>query len=254
MSSRMDRYYENHPNDMKRTNKNSKLYDNLYNNTNYDNVEEIPINVGKEIDIDKLKTMLDERESYSDLKNYRIIKPEETVTRRVKYYVEEDTNSHDINEMIGKARRERPFEERRRSLEDTQVLTLQELVSKKEYAKKTKMNKDEVKDLIHTICDTNLLKSDDGTGLLDSLKATGKTVISPSIKQILDDAKKEAKDNEKMDDSFFTSSLGFKKEDLDMDEDDDSFASDEKTTKFLIVLGIIFIIIVIFIIVKFVLV
>ena len=41
MSSRMDRYYENHGADAKRTNKNSRLYKDLYNNKDYDNVENL---------------------------------------------------------------------------------------------------------------------------------------------------------------------------------------------------------------------
>lgn len=254
MSSRMDRYYNNNSDDMRRTRKNSKLYDNLYDNQYYDNIENINLNVGKEIDIRDVKDMLDKRESYKELRDYRIVKPEKPVTRKVKYYEDEEQNSHDINEMLGKARVDRPIEEKRRSLEETQVMTLQDLVSKKSYAKKTNLDKEEVKDLIHTIYDTNLLMSNDGGGLLDDLKATGKTVISPSIKQVLEDAKKAAKEDEEMDDSFFTSSLGFKSDDLKKSKPlkDSVMDSDDKTLKFLIILAIVFIIIVLFIIIKFV--
>ena len=86
MASRMDRYYESHPEDMKRTNKNSKLYDDLYGSSYYENIESASLNVGKEIDIHEVKDLLNKREAYKELRDYRIVKPEAPVTRKVKYY------------------------------------------------------------------------------------------------------------------------------------------------------------------------
>ena len=251
--SRMDRYYEKHPEDLKRTHKNSKLYDEVYNNADYDNVENLNLNVGKRVNINDIKELLERRELYNNDRDYRIVKPEKEVENKIQYYEIEEPSTYDLNEMIGKAREERPVEEKRRSLADTQVLTLKELVNSKSYAEKKSLDSKEVKDLINTIYDTNLLKSDDGDGLLDSLKSTGKTIMSPSIKQVLEDAKKE--EQPEMDTSFFTSSLGFKDEDLKNVNDtlNDLKESNEKTTQFLIILAILFIMVVIFIIIKFVL-
>lgn len=246
MSSRMDRYYDKYE-DNKRTDKNSKLYDELYDKKDYSDIESASLDVGKEINLEDIKNLLNKRESYNELRDYRIVKEEEKPVQRVVEHIP-DSNNHDINEMLTKAREEKPQEERVRSLADTQVITLQELVSKKSYAKKEVLNKEDVKDLINTIYDTNLLSSDDGD-LFDDLKSTGKTTVSPSIKQVLDDAKKEMEAD--MDNSFFTSSLGFKNEDL-RNETEEIEESDDKTTAFLIVLGVIFILIVIFIIFKFV--
>ncbi len=248
MSSRMDRYYENHGEETKRTNKNSTLYKDLYSNKEYDNVENLNLNVGKEININDVKDMLEKRDKYRDVKDYRIIKPEEPVMRRVRYYEEDEPNSHDINEMIGQAKVERPAEEKRRSLEETQVLTLEELISKKSYAKKKKLNKSDMEDLVNTIYDTQML-SEDG-GLFDDLKSTGKTVMAPSIKQVLEEAKEEAKDAEDMDNSFFTSSLGLKKSDFD-EVEEGTEESEDKTLKFVTILAVIFVIVVLFIIIKF---
>ena len=248
MSSRMDRYYENHGEESKRTNKNSTLYKDLYSNKEYDNVENLDLNVGKEININDVKDMLEKRDKYRDVKDYRIVKPEEPVMRRVRYYEEDELNSHDINEMIGQAKIDRPVEEKRRSLEETQVLTLEELISKKSYAKKKKLNKADMEDLVNTIYDTQML-SEDG-GLFDDLKSTGKTVMAPSIKQVLEEAKDEAKDAEDMDNSFFTSSLGLKKSDFE-DAEEDLEESNDSTVKFLIILTIIFVIVVLFILIKF---
>nr|MBP3259142.1 hypothetical protein [Bacilli bacterium] len=247
MSSRMDRYYENHGEETKRTNKNSTLYKDLYSNKEYDNVENLNLNVGKEININDVKDMLEKRDKYRDVKDYRIIKPEEPVMRRVRYYEEDEPNSHDINEMIGQAKVERPAEEKRRSLEETQVLTLEELVSKKSYAKKKKLNKSDMEDLVNTIYDTQML-SEDG-GLFDDLKSTGKTVMAPSIRQVLEEAKEEMKDAEDMDNSFFTSSLGLKKSDFE--EVEESEEGDDKTLKFITILAVIFVIVVLFILIKF---
>ena len=192
--------------------------------------------------------MLEKRDKYRDAKDYRIIKPEEPVMRRVRYYEEDEPNSHDINEMIGQAKVERPVEEKRRSLEETQVLTLEELISKKSYAKKKKLDKSDMEDLVNTIYDTQML-SEDG-GLFDDLKSTGKTVMAPSIKQVLEEAKEEAKDAEDMDNSFFTSSLGLKKSDFE-DSEDELDEGEDKTLKFIIILAIIFVMVVLFILIKF---
>jgi len=244
----MDRYSNNYTNPTSRMDKHGKLYDELYEDKNYTNIESASLEVGREIDLDDIKELLSKRSSYNELRDYRIIKPEEPVDRTLEPVID-DENNHDINEMIDKAKEERPKEDKVRSLADTQVLTLQELVSNKSYANKDSLNKEEVKDLINTIYNTNLLSSTEGDGLLDDLKSTGKTVISPSIKQILDDAKKNMESD--MDNSFFTSSLGFKKQDLEA-ETDEIDESDAKTTKFLITLGVVFIIIVVLIIIKFV--
>jgi len=243
----MDRYYENHGEETKRTNKNSTLYKDLYSNKEYDNVENLNLNVGKEININDVKDMLEKRDKYRDVKDYRIIKPEEPVMRRVRYYEEDEPNSHDINEMIGQAKVDRPVEEKRRSLEETQVLTLEELISKKSYAKKKKLNKSDMEDLVNTIYDTQML-SEDG-GLFDDLKSTGKTVMAPSIRQVLEEAKEEMKDAEDMDNSFFTSSLGLKKSDFE--EVEESEEGDDKTLKFITILAVIFVIVVLFILIKF---
>ena len=248
MSSRMDRYYENHGEETKRTNKNSTLYKDLYSNRDYDNVENLNLNVGKEININDVKDMLEKRDKYRDVKDYRIVKPEEPIMRRVRYYEEDEPNSHDINEMIGQAKVDRPAEEKRRSLEETQVLTLEELISKKSYAKKKKLDKAEMEDLVNTIYDTQML-SEDG-GLFDDLKSTGKTVMAPSIKQVLEEAKEEMKDADDMDNSFFTSSLGLKKSDFE-DSEDELDEGEDKTLKFIIILAIIFVIVVLFILIKF---
>lgn len=247
MSSRMDRYYDKHPEDMKRTSKNSNLYEQLYADKDY-TIESASLDVGKEIDISNIKELLNKRSSYNELRDYRIIKPEEEKTV-VSHVADTDTNSHDINEMLDKAKEEKPEEDKKRSLEETQLLTLQELISQKSYANKTSINKEEVKDLLDTLYDTKLLSGDGCDDLLDGLKSTGNTIVTPSIKQILDDARKSME--KEMDNSFFTSSLGFKKDELKEDEEEID-ESDAATTKFLIVLGLIFVAIVIFIIVRFV--
>jgi len=248
MSSRLERYSEKYSNELSRTNKHGKLYDELYNDKDYSDIESASLDVGKEINLEDIKELLNKRSSYNELRDYRIIKPEQDTVRSLeKEEVEE--SSHDINEMIYKAKEEKPKEDKVRSLADTQVITLQELVSSKSYANKEQLNKEEVKDLINTIYNTNLLNSKEGDGLLDDLISTGNTAVSPSIKQILDDAKKNMESD--MDNSFFTSSLGFKKKDLE-DAENEISESDEKTTKFLIILGVLFIAIVLLIIIKFV--
>lgn len=251
MSSRMDRYYKKNQDSYKRTSKNSDLYDNMYEAKDYDNIEKASLNVGKEIDLNDIKTLFDKRENYQEAKDYRIVKPKPTVTTEVKYYEQDDLNSHDINDMLNKAKEDNKIPDKKRSLDETQVLTLEELVKSKDYGNKTQLDEDDMKDLINTLYDTNLLKNDKGDGLLDNLKSTGDTTVSPSIKQVLDDAKKS--DTGEMDKTFFTNSMGFKKNELKKLEETEEEVEDSNigTTIFLVILGIAFAATVVYILLKF---
>ena len=72
MASRMDRYYNNE-NESKRTNKNINLYDNIYEDKEYENVEKLNLNVGKEIDIRDVKALLDKEKHINKQKIIKLL-------------------------------------------------------------------------------------------------------------------------------------------------------------------------------------
>lgn len=247
MATRMERYYQNEQEDFKRTDKNADLYREIYEDKKYDNIETLAtLDVGKEIDLDDLKALLKERNEAD--KRY-LVKPRQELKEVEQDMI--DTSVYDIRELMDKAKNDQKDDVKLRKLAETQAFTLQELISQKDYSNKTEINKDDVKDLIDTICNTNLLKGDDGLGLLDDLKSTGNTMISPNIKKILDEVKEE-RTTEEIDKSFYTSSLGFKQTDFDnMEEDEDLESSNKITTWFLAILSLIFLAAIIYIIVKY---
>ena len=63
MASRMDRYYEEKQIPKKRSERNQTLYRDIYENVSYSNIEGVAtIDKGSEIDINKVKQMLKNRE------------------------------------------------------------------------------------------------------------------------------------------------------------------------------------------------
>ena len=259
MASRMDRYqYSEEENS--RASKNSSLYEDIYEEKGYDelntdvkniNVDTLSMTTSHQIDIAEVKALLEKRDAYQ--KNRQIVKELPTITRENRIY-EEETKNYNINDVLSKAREEKKEEYRPRSLADTQILTLQELVTKKDYSNKSKLDDEEVKDLVDTIYKNNLL--DDG--LLDDLKSSGNTIANPDIKEILKEKKKEIENNnddvESVDKTFYTSSLGFKKSDFE--DNDEKFTDSSKGSKiatfFLILSCLIFIVLIVYIIIKYV--
>lgn len=263
MVSRMDRHYKK-DSDSKRTIKNMSLYEDMYNDINYDksvpNVEDISVdtidnlNGKKQIDIREVQALLEKRASFQN--NRQIIKENTSIKKDDVYYEPEENKTYDINELIEKAREEQTNTYRPRSLADTQVLTLQDLISKKEYGNKSQINQTEMRDLINTIYQTNMLKKSDVGDLFEDLKATGETKDQSDIKEILKEkkAEMEKEESEGIDRSFFTSSLGFKKSDFETldNVNDDVENSNKGTTLFLIFLTLVFVLCTAFIIIKYV--
>lgn len=256
MASRLDRL--NYDDDTgKRTSKNSSLYEDIYEQKDYDkldqNVKDINVDTllttsSHQIDIAEVKALLEKRDSYQ--KNRRIVKEQPTIVRESKIY-EEETKNYDINEVISKAKEEKPLEYRPRSLADTQVLTLQELVTKKKYSNKKKLEDDEVKDLVDTIYQNNLLEQ---SGLLDDLKDN---IDKDEVKEVLEEKKKEFEEaNEEVegvDKTFYTSSLGFKKSDFENEFEDEQPSKGGKiATIFLVITCSLFIILLVYVLLKYV--
>ena len=216
MSSRMDRYKQKNTTYKGRTEKNQELYESLHEEGEYSNIEGIAtISKANEIDLVKLKQMLENKEEKEERK-YRTTKiPIITKEESEEIY---DKN-YDIKNILSKAKTEGSQNNEYRSLKKVDLdflkkLNLRDLKDDAEV-------KDELKDLIDTITSTSVLnKIDDkelSLDMLSELKPTGNTIMDTSgnLKTGINKKLKE-EDIKEIDQTFFTTSHNFKKEDFEV--------------------------------------
>lgn len=241
MVSRMEKYYKNEIDSKQRSQKNKELYRSIYDTGEYSNIEGIAtIDKNNEIDITKVRNTLRNRENYKRQKQYRqltkqkIDYEEENVSHD--FAIKEQKN-YDIRDILSKAKDKKPIEDTPRSLDNTNynILKNLKLNSEKEYHKD--FEDDELKELINTITNTSMLNQMDdkelGLNMFD-LEDTTESESKESVKQLLEQAKKyqESKSDisSDLDDSFYTSSLNFNKEDF---EEANEYVKKKKSKKIL---------------------
>ena len=242
MNSRMERYYKD---SNTRSKRNKNLYGDIYSEAKYTNIEGIAsIDNANEIDITKIKEMLQNRENYQKTRQYRRLTEREEPEEK-KVIPEPKTTeipSYDIRNVLNKARENKKPDDKERVLKNTQYDILKDLNLKKEAVEEDLKEEDELKELIHTITNTSMLNKMGGSELAtDFLKdLTGEdTSVGElnNVKEIISE-KKELNMNNSMDNSFFTSSLKLSKKDFDNGET----SSKHIVTKIIIVLLILVII------------
>lgn len=225
MASRMDRYRQNRE---KRSTKNESLYQQLREAGSYSNIEGIAtIEKTNEIDITKVKAMLQNRENYQKQKQYNRLMEKEEISNEEELDLTEEEKNYDIKEVLDKAKEDwdKPNDPHR-SLKNIHYDILNRLK-----LKATPEEEQELKELIDTIA----LRSQQGDdsedgGLLDDLKSNTMVGDATSIKKIIDEAKEEEakqaaqkKDEERsmqfdtteLDKSFYTSSMEFSAKDFE---------------------------------------
>lgn len=107
MSSRMEKYYDINNNNDSRTSKNINLYQKIYDNVEYTNVEGIAsIEKSNEIDITKIKKMIQDCEMQKNEEN--IIVKKISLDRQKKVEEEVEIKSHDLKEYFDEAKKNRP--------------------------------------------------------------------------------------------------------------------------------------------------
>lgn len=102
MKSRMDKYYKDEE-VMQRTSKNDSLYEELYRQRQIPRSNVTVIDNINEIDITKIKSMVDSRENYKRVRDYEnIVNPINTYRKsEIEYHFDEiDNSNYDINEII----------------------------------------------------------------------------------------------------------------------------------------------------------
>lgn len=253
MASRMERYQEK----SERSTKNESIYRSIQNVENYSNIEGVvTIDKTNEIDITRVKAMLQNRENYQKRKQYNQLVEDIPQENGTEIEEESDNKNYDIKEVLDKAREDMPVSSENRTLKHTKYNILEKL-----NIKATPEEEEALNELIDTIALRNKAEeekseSDDG-GLLDELKSNTMVGDATSIKKIINEVreeenkaveeKKQGTDLGDIDKSFYTSSLGFTDDDFeDLKNLDKNITKHNKLLKALIflIIGIVFIVII----------
>lgn len=226
VKSRMERYYEVDSDTSKRTKKNADLYQKIYENEEYNNIEGFATTLKpNEIDISKIKEMLQNREQRSKPERDFVSKPKIELETIDSSFEHDQEKNYDIRDILDKAKSER------KDIDNSGYHKLNQdsydyLKEQKENEKSKSEEDEELRDLIHTITNTSMLNKlgdqELSLGILDELKSNTMVGDASSIRPILEEEKEKQKENDEteddkqnMDKSFFTSSLNFKEDDFD---------------------------------------
>ena len=227
MVSRMEKYYKNTKTTLKRSEKNRKIYDNIYDDASYSNIEGIAtIDRNNEIDLAKLRNTIKNREEYSRRRKFKFSDEEEDIPETTKDFVEKEQKIYDIRDILNKARDKKPVSDTPRSLDNTNYNILKNLQLHNEEKIKNREfeQEEELKELINTITNMSELNklSDNELGL-DMLNLNDdKLESSKSVQELLKQARQYQEQESKplnLDNSFYTSSLNFSKDDFEDAQD-----------------------------------
>lgn len=201
MASRMERYYKPVEGVKKRSIANKDLYKQIYDNVEYSNIEGIAtIEKSNEVDIEKLKKMLQSREQ-NNVKSQGRYNLEETSATIVDDSLEEE-RSYDIQDVLTRVKKSQQ-KSKYHSIRD-QNLNFE-----------PKKNVEESAESLKKIDDNEL-----SLGLLDDLRGNTTIQDTRAIKQLLEEARKEEEKpttskKDKIDSSFYTSTFNFKDDDFE---------------------------------------
>lgn len=197
MASRMEKYYKTTRDSNSRISKNAGLYDEIYDNVEYSNVEEIlKIEKTNEIDISKIKDFIKDYEEQKN-HNHRVVK--KVIMEQQK--IEEEPQQYDLKQMIEEAKKIRPKDEKERYVHSVKY---QYITNKLNEVEDSDVKLDDLTNIeaLQQLGDCEL-----SLDLLDSLKDDGILVEETSIKK--------EDDKEDMDDLFYTNSMKFSREDFE---------------------------------------
>ena len=202
MKSRMDKYYKDEEL-MQRTCKNDSLYDELYREKRMPKSNVTVIDNINEIDITKIKSMVDSRENYKRVRDYEsLVKPVDSYKKsEIGYNFDEiDYSNYDINEIIKNKRSNKSYETdpskvRRITNEEYKILSSLEHKEDEELSDGIINHEKQLKDLFNTVSQTAINES---TDLFSNLKEDAKedeTFYTSTSKFESDDFKDDIKEN-----------------------------------------------------------
>jgi|GEM_PF-3559368 len=221
MASRMKKYHQME----ERSSKNEELYNQLQDQGGYSSIAGVvSIDTTNEVDVTKVKDMLQNRENYQKRRQYTQLTDDEDAEEEKDQSEYEATRNHDIRDILDRAKESRPEPESRyRKLRPVKLEVLERLKAKAE----SEEEEEEIQELIDTInVQTEIiektLNGKDGEDLFEDLKSHTMVGDPSSIKKIIDEVKEETAKLEKLetnttefDESFYSSSFGFKKSDFE---------------------------------------
>lgn len=185
MQSRLSRYNSDNKKRLERSQKNTKLYeevyDDVYRNATYQNME--VISAAKEINLNKLKDILDD--SY-DTRQYRTLKKYSLDDIDEKPIPKQKKRVYDINEIINEAKSKRTFIEEAK--EKQKYMDYAKRNSKyEERYNELKKEEEELEELINTmVISKKEENTDDELDLLSDLKGNEDTIVTNPIQTDLD--------------------------------------------------------------------
>ena len=212
MASRMDRYKNNSVSGS-RTSKNKNLYNTMYSFQRYSNVEGVAsMDNSNEVDINKVRAMLESRENPQKSNQYRRLSREVTEDLSVeKNRYDEDEHNYDINDVLNSAKKNKEPDHKERVLNNTNYDILKKLNLQSKSVKEDISKEEDLKELIETISNTSMLnknQNEDINMFSDLVSDDTKVGDVKDITEFIDKKEKT------MDDSFFTHSVKLKKADF----------------------------------------
>lgn len=236
MKSRMEKYYNQNEDFVGRTTKNEKLY-RKKDYSMYSSNETV-IDTNNEIDITKLKNIIQSREDYQRAKSYRNMLNDKKFDYDDIEIEEEnyEEKNYDINALLQKVKDEKDTideKDKMRKLRNTQydILSNLDIKSKKQkQSNDLEQQKEDLKDLINSITNKNNISTteeddNDPLGLLADLHATN-TILTDAITSDPDivppqkdvEVQGTQTEKEKINDdetSFYSDSFTFSKRDFE---------------------------------------
>lgn len=242
MSTRMDKYLSNNSNES-RSSRNKKLYEELYDTMNYTN--SVVIDQSKEIDISKIKEIIDNEKKLNQKKD---IRPKIDFEELEKIKTEDENNKvYNINEVLKEAKEKRDIisdasEKRKNSRYDPHMDINQELDETRKVYDKLIQEETELLDIMNT-----LTSAKTSTNIKEAYKDL--TVESKKI-EIDNQQEENETQEEKNTKEYSTNTFMFNKKDFVDNELEESLKGTNGFIKALIVILIIGVIIAAYYIIK----
>ena len=230
MATRMEKYAKNANSSKSRSNRNKKLYNEIYTYDKYSNIEGIAeIEKNNQVDITKVKELLKSRDDYQKQRKYRRFaneykEPEEVKSAR--RFPELEEKNYDIRDILKEARENKEPDDKARALKNTEYNILKNIDLDKELNKEDyydEANEEDLKEMIETITNTSMMNKNKeeftSTDLLSDLKDDDTKIgelnnVKKLIEENKDNVKKVVNDDTSYDRSFFTSSLKLSRSDF----------------------------------------
>ena len=237
MSTRMDKYLSNNSNES-RSSRNKKLYDELYNTMNYTN--SVVIDQSKEIDISKIKEIVDKERRLNEKKDNR---PELNLDDLTMIEEEKEEKVYNINEVLKEAKEKRDIisdasEKRKNSRYEPHMDIDTELKETKKVYDKILQEETELLDIMNT-----LTSAKTSANIKDAYKdITAESKLVELKQEEPSEETPEEQKEEKKTKEYSTNTFMFNKKDFSDDELEDEIKESNAFIKVLIFLLIIAII------------